>query len=89
MALKVSLYVLVVFAILMFAGVSVGLAATHNGPYNVWTGKLPVDESACSLSLDPVVDKNGNDYTNTCFAALDGVRVTYKVDGGGPEPLYA
>lgn len=87
MILRVSLYLLVVFVVLMFAGVSMGLADAYRQPYYIWTGKLPVDESACTLAYDLVVDKGGNEYASPCLAALEDVRVTYKIDGDGQEPL--
>jgi len=78
MILRISLYLLVVFTILMFAAFSMSLADAYREPHYIWTGELPVDESVCTLTSDLIIDKDGNDYTSPCFAALHGVRVTYK-----------
>jgi len=78
MALRISLYIVGVAAILALAGVSISFAEGTAKPYYVWGGQLPGDESVCTLQYDPVVGKDGNAYTNPCYAALSGVRITYK-----------
>jgi hypothetical protein len=47
-------------------------------PDNVWTGPLP---EACIDVYDPVHDVSGKPYSNECYAALDGVRVTWDGEG--------
>ncbi len=47
-------------------------------PDNVWTGPLP---EVCIDVYDPVHDVFGNTYSNECYAALDGVRVTWDGEG--------
>jgi hypothetical protein len=48
--------------------------AHPTGRPNVWTGRLP---QYCPDNVWPVVDARGNTWQNWCYAALEGVRVTW------------
>ena len=55
--------------------------AHHNGgARNVWEGPRP---DVCTGQYEPVHDRRGNTYSNDCFAAMHGVRVTW--DGLGTD----
>jgi hypothetical protein len=63
------------FAAVALIGLGGPVALAHPGPPDhVWIGPLP---EACLTIWDPVHDAQGNTYSNVCFAAADGVRVTW------------
>jgi hypothetical protein len=66
----------------MLLALSIGLtpitSAHPEGPVNVWTGPRP---EVCLDVYDPVHDVFGNTYSNECYAAREGVRVTWKGEG--------
>lgn len=73
---------------LIFAGLLAGIVlitsaqgadAYHNGGRpTVWRGPTP---EYCLEVYDPVHDSRGNTYPNSCYAAREGVRVTWPGPG--------
>ena len=74
-----------VLALLLLGSLSVALA--HPGePDNIWIGPPPEEPVFCILIWAPVHDAQGNTYSNSCFAAADGVRVTWNGEGHSLDP---
>lgn len=67
------------FASTVFAAAAQSTFAHHNGgERNVWQGPRP---EFCLEVYEPVHDRHGNTYANSCYAAREGVRVTWAGEG--------